>query len=547
MPLVAGHSIPLNTRMPNMVWLGVGLAIAFWLTESLVHTFVFNDGPLSDTLLAEHDPNEVWMRIVVAALFVAFGWIAEKSVRAERRVRFETLRLNHVLQFLDHVMHGIHHRVEPRAGSPFPDATPQLPAAAAATGSALRLEDLELGEQDVSTLARFLQDLSSFVDDRFKELYALLQLTHEINMGLLLDEVLDKAYETLRQVLPYHRIGVALIEDGGRIARAHWARSDGAELQLGNGFAAPLKGSSLQKIIESGEPRIINDLGAYFEAHPQSESTRRMMAEGIRSSLTCPLISSGKPIGFMFFSSRTPNTYKDAHVEIFKLIAGHLSVVLEKSNLYQQILREKEKSEQLLLNVMPPRIAARLRGGEQMVAEHLPEINIVFADIVGFTEFAGRNAPQDVVNLLQDVFVRFDRLCDRFHVEKIKTIGDEYMAMTGSFRGDSLRNLADFALAVLGEIEGAHYPDGQPLRVRVGMHTGPAVAGVIGQKKYAYDIWGDAVNIASRMESSGEPGRIHVTGEVYARLRDDFRFEERGVVEIKGKGPMKTYFLVGKN
>ena len=95
--LVAGRSIPFNTRMPNMVWLGVGLAIVFWLTESLVHTFVFNDGPLSDTLLAEHDPNEVWMRLVVVALFVAFGWIAEKSVRAERRVRFETLRLNHVL------------------------------------------------------------------------------------------------------------------------------------------------------------------------------------------------------------------------------------------------------------------------------------------------------------------------------------------------------------------------------------------------------------------------------------------------------------------
>ena len=223
-------------------------------------------------------------------------------------------------------------------------------------------------------------------------------------MGLLFDEVLDKAYETLRLVLPYDRLSVALIDDDGEMARACWARSDNPEMMLRVGFAGPLEGSSLQGIISSGEPRIINDLAAYLEQHPDSESTRLMVAEGIRSSLTCPLISTGKPIGFMFFSSRTPDTYKDAHVEIFKLIAGHLSVVLEKSNLYQQILQEKEKSDRLLLNVVPARIAARLRAGEQPVVENFPEINIFFADIVDFTEFASRFSPESVVDFLREYF-----------------------------------------------------------------------------------------------------------------------------------------------
>jgi class 3 adenylate cyclase len=401
----------------------------------------------------------------------------------------------------------------------------------------------------VELLTRFLQEISTFVDVRFKELYALLELMQEINRGLLFDEILEKAYETLRLVLPYDRLSVALIDDDGETARACWARSDYPDLMLRVGYAGPLEGSSLREIISSGEPRIINNLASYLEMCPDSASTRLMVAEGIRSSLTCPLISTGKPLGFIFFSSRTPDTYKDVHVEIFKLIAGHLSVVLEKSNLYQQVLQEKEKSDRLLLNVVPARIAARLRAGDQSVVEDLPEISILFADIVDFTEFAGRYPPEVVVDFLQNIFVRMDRLCDEYAVEKIKTIGDEYMVISSSSDspGDKqIRNLAEFALAVLRMIEGIRFPDGRQVRLRIGMQTGHAVAGVIGQKKFAYDIWGDAVNVASRMESSGRAGCIHVAREVYLCLRDEFLFEERDIIAIKGKGPMKTYFLTGK-
>ena len=223
--------------------------------------------------------------------------------------------------------------------------------------------------------------------------------------------------------------------------------------------------------------------------------------------------------------------------------------MVEKSDLYQRVLLEKEKSERLLLNIMPARIAARLGAGEKPVAENLPEVDILFADIVEFTEFAGRYPPEHVLDLLQNLFVPLDRLCKVYGVEKVKTIGDEYMAMSSSLTSDDdthLRDLAQFALEALRLMDGMRYPDARPVRIRMGMHTGTAVAGVIGQEKFAYDIWGDAVNVASRMQISSEPGRILVTQDVYTRLRQDFRFEERGIIEVKGKGPMMTYFLTAK-
>lgn len=544
----------MKVRTPNLIWLGAGLAFAYWLAESLLHTFVFDSGPLGFTLFGERDPNELWMRLLIVIAFVAFGWVAEKSRRAERHLKEDAERLNRVLRFVGHVKQKFPLSGEARGirshGEPIPHATTAHGTESGAAGAdAEGIGELAVSEDDIGELARILQDLTRVLDERFDELHALLQLTQEINMGMLLEEVMDKAYATLQSVLPYDRIGVALLERDGQVVRARWAKADYPDLMLRKGYAGVMNGSSLQGIIASGEPRIINDLAAYAAQHPASDSTHLMVAEGIRSSLTCPLISVGKPVGFMFFSSLAPDTYKDVHVDVFKLIAGHLSVVVEKSNLYQQILAEKEKSERLLLNVMPARIAARLRSGAKSVAESLPEVNILFADIVAFTEFAGRYPPERVVHLLENVFAPLDRLCVLHGVEKIKTSGDQYMVMSGqsdSGNGEELRKLAEFALEAIRAIEVMRYPDGELVRIRIGMHTGPAIAGVIGQTKFAYDVWGDAVNTASRMESSGEPGRIHVTEEIHAKLQGEYLFDERGTIEIKGMGLRKTYFLKAK-
>lgn len=201
--------------------------------------------------------------------------------------------------------------------------------------------DLPLGGDDeVARLGRALQELGLTLERKFGEVRQLLKVTEEINAGLLLDEVLDHVYDSFRPIIPYDRIGFSLLEetDAGTVARARWARSDTHDIRLPQGYQVALQESSLRHIIESGQPRILNDLIAYLDAHPDSDATRKIVAEGMRSSLTCPLVTSGKPVGFMFFSSKQPSTYRDVHVEIYLQIAGQLAAIVEKGRLYQRLL-----------------------------------------------------------------------------------------------------------------------------------------------------------------------------------------------------------------
>ena len=213
------------------------------------------------------------------------------------------------------------------------------------------------------------------------------------------------------------------------------------------------------------------------------------------------------------------------------------------------LLAEQERSESLLLNVLPAPIAARLKQGEQVIADDFPEVTVLFADLVDFTRRSRDTTPERVVEVLDDLFSALDELAERHGLEKIKTVGDAYMAVGGlpEPRPDHARAVADMALAVREEVPRHLDPDGQPLAVRVGIDSGPVVAGVIGRRKFSYDLWGDTVNVASRMESTGVPGCIQVTDRVYRRLRDGYRFERRGPVEVKGEGELVTWFLVGRD
>jgi adenylate cyclase len=208
---------------------------------------------------------------------------------------------------------------------------------------------------------------------------------------------------------------------------------------------------------------------------------------------------------------------------------------------------ERDKSERLLLNVLPAPIAARLKQTEGVIADGFPEVTVLFADIVDFTSRSERIAPEQVVEVLNDLFSAFDRLARQRGLEKIKTIGDAYMVVGGlpEPRPDHAEAVAEMALTMLEEVAGRSDPSGRPLAVRIGIDTGPAVAGVIGTSRFSYDLWGDTVNTASRMESHGVPGCIQVTGRTYRRLRDRYRFQRRGPIPVKGKGDVVTYFLVG--
>ena len=197
----------------------------------------------------------------------------------------------------------------------------------------------EDGDDDLADLSRELQGLGGILQSRTEELRTLLKMTERINSGFLLDEVLQYVYDEFRKVIPYDRIGFAFIEEDGRTVRSYWSRSDSTQtLWLNKGYTAPLEGSSLEEIVFSGRPRILNDLEHYSREHPDSESTALILKEGIRSSLTCPLVALGKPIGFVFFSSRQPHAYRDLHSDIFQQLAGQLSIITEKSRTYQHVL-----------------------------------------------------------------------------------------------------------------------------------------------------------------------------------------------------------------
>jgi adenylate cyclase len=209
---------------------------------------------------------------------------------------------------------------------------------------------------------------------------------------------------------------------------------------------------------------------------------------------------------------------------------------------------ERAKSERLLLNVLPASVADRLKESDQVIADGFDAATVLFADIVGFTPLAQVLPPAEAVVLLDRVFAGWDELADRYGLEKIKTIGDAYMVAGGipAPREDHAEAIADMALEMGAEAKRCAEESDFPLAVRIGIDTGPVVAGVIGRAKFTYDLWGDTVNTASRMESHGVPGEIQVTERAYERLRGRYELRRRGTIEVKGKGPMTTYLLLAR-
>jgi adenylate cyclase len=230
---------------------------------------------------------------------------------------------------------------------------------------------------------------------------------------------------------------------------------------------------------------------------------------------------------------------------------------LETKRLYEQVVAQRNMSERLLLNVLPHFIAERLKGRPEVladrftevIADSFPDATVLFADIVDFNKLATSLSPQDLVAMLNEVFTDFDRIADARGLEKIKTIGDAYMAVAGLPlpTNDHAVRAAHMALDMLEAVERFNARSGYALQLRIGINTGAGVAGVIGTRKFIYDLWGDAVNTASRMESLGVAGRIQVTESTRKRLGKPFQLEERGAIELKGKGVMKTWFLTGRS
>ena len=227
------------------------------------------------------------------------------------------------------------------------------------------------------------------------------------------------------------------------------------------------------------------------------------------------------------------------------LLRARIGACLEKKRLVDELRVEKDRSEALLLNMLPRRIVERIRQGETLIADHIAEATILFSDLVDFSSLAARLSPEETVKLLGLLFSQFDALAAQHGLEKIKTIGDGYMAAGGlpETRPDHVVAAAEMALAMLDTVATAGRSAGTPLQMRIGLHTGTLVAGVIGTRKFVYDVWGDTVNTAKRMESYGLPGQVHVSVATRRALGEAFCFDPRGLIDIKGKEPIQTYFL----
>ncbi len=252
-----------------------------------------------------------------------------------------------------------------------------------------------------------------------------------------------------------------------------------------------------------------------------------------------------------FFSAHAEVVTHNWKLFFFAMNLGFASTVIFTFAAYfvSNALSEKKKADKLLLNILPEKIAQTLKARSGVIADEHRNVSVLFADIVGYTKFSSHKNPASIVTTLNDIFTRFDMLVDKRGLEKIKTIGDAYMLAGGLTAAGHQQALevAEIALEMMESINLVENVDGGNFSLRIGIDIGSVVAGVIGHQKFAYDLWGDTVNVASRLETNSHSGRIHVSKRFRNQLVNEFEFENRGKIELKGKGEMETYFLIGRD
>nr|WP_017717105.1 adenylate/guanylate cyclase domain-containing protein [Oscillatoria sp. PCC 10802] len=290
---------------------------------------------------------------------------------------------------------------------------------------------------------------------------------------------------------------------------------------------------------------------AHTDPRTREFSASYLTPLGISSVLDVTLRLGGRTVGVLCLEQVGPPRQWALEEENF---AGYLAYMAtlameacQRKQAQEALRQERENAERLLLNILPEPIADRLKHDTGSIADSFEDVTVLFADIVGFTELSATITPTELVGLLNQIFSRFDRLAEKHALEKIKTIGDAYMVVGGLPvpRKDHAEAVAEMAIDMHEEIRRLSAETGQTFHIRVGINTGPVVAGVIGLKKFIYDLWGDTVNTASRMESHGIPGGIQVTDTTYQLLRHKYEFQKRGAIKVKGKGEMVTYLLTG--
>jgi len=409
---------------------------------------------------------------------------------------------------------------------------------------------------DITTFEASLLKLSHVLDNRFAEIRALSEIATEINEGLFLDDVLNHVFETFQAILPYDRVGFALVEESpdgsmGKTVRSYWVRSRVPGLHLRKGYSLPLGKTTLGDVSERGRPRRINDLETYLVEDPNSDATRRLVDEGIRSNLTWPLQVGGETIGFIFFSSRECNAYDDRHLALYDEISERLAMTVGKSKFYQDLTIRNEFIRKLFGRYISNEIAQVLlddpnalkMGGKKA------KVTVLISDVRGFTTMSEKLSPENVVAVLNN---QLDVMVDviRKHGGTIDNIiGDAIMVLFGVplTRENDAEKAVACGLAMQRAMEdvnrrnrAAGLPD---IQIGIGINTGDVVAGNIGSETHAkYSVIGAAVNLAARVESLSKGGQVLISEKTFDEVRDDFQTGDGFQASVKGiEKPVTVY------
>jgi class 3 adenylate cyclase len=420
----------------------------------------------------------------------------------------------------------------------------------------------EFSEDDASSpgsdLGEALIALGSRLDHKFAEIKALSEITSRVNSGMFFDDVMDHVFENFESLIPFDRIGIALVdrtESGKTLARARWHRAKYDGLALKEGFAAILSGSTLETIASSRTPRIINDLAAYLEDHPTSASTRLIRKEGIMSSLTCPLVAGEQVIGFIFFSSLEADTYRDQHIELFSQIAGELALTLEKGRAYEDLYLRNEFIRKVFGQYVTNEVAeaALKNNGPLALGGERRRVTILMADLRGFTPMSETLSPEEVVDALNlflgtmtSTIMKYGGSIDNF-------IGDALMAVFGipEVKSDDVERAVACAVemqnamtTVNAMVDDRGLP---PLAMGIGLSTGEVVAGNIGSDlRLKYSVIGATVNLAARIEGLAAGGQIFASNETHAAVEAIVQSAGHLSVQLKGFAePVPVYEITG--
>lgn len=398
-----------------------------------------------------------------------------------------------------------------------------------------------------------------------KEVFERRQSESEIRLLLKVSQILEKAADVDIAFQDILRIFCRSLHCD--FAEAWVPNEEGTALECHIGYYAqspdlkPFREESCKLTFKLGEglpgrvwqskaPEYISDLSTvpdsvFFRSYQAAQADLKVVF-GI------PIIDGTETVfSVLVFFSKHPFEFQTRASKLIFAVAFQLGSLLRRKQAEHRLKQEQERAERLLLSILPAPIAQRLYQGENVIADRLDEASILFADIVNFTELSSQKKPIELVELLNHLFSKFDLLAKKYCLKKIKTIGDAYMVVGGLPRSDCAQDtshveaIACIALEMLIAMGQFQEETGEILQIRIGIHMGEVVAGVIGLSEFSYDLWGDAVNLASRLESSSLPGEIQVTSTIYQRLHKKFVFQKRGLVQMKGKGQVETYFLKG--